>query len=110
MYKIMQKYNKKLLAIVMVFLMIAFIIPQVSLPDRTVLYENVKDGETGDNVREAVREFMLINASFDQSLSMIKVSQPLLATRMAKELQEIKLQLVEFDDKNYNDKVAAPTP
>jgi hypothetical protein len=83
---------------------------QVRLPDRNVLYENVKDQEIGDNVREAVRDFMLINASFDQSLSMIKVSQPLLASRMAKELQEIKLQLVEFDDKNYNDKVPAPTP
>src|SRR5438309_2829049 len=30
MYKLMQKYNKKLLAIVMVFLMIAFVIPQFS--------------------------------------------------------------------------------
>lgn len=83
---------------------------QVRLPDRNVLYENVKDQETGESVREAVREFMLVNASFDQSLSMIKISQPLLASRMAKDLQEIKLQLVEFDDKNYNDKVAAPTP
>jgi hypothetical protein len=83
---------------------------QVRLPDRNVLYENVKDQDTGDRVREAVREFMLINSSFDQSLSMIKVSQPLLASRMAKDLQEIKLQLVEFDDKSYNEKVPAPTP
>src|SRR3954469_1529817 len=30
MYKLMQKYNKKLLAVVMVFLMIAFVIPQFS--------------------------------------------------------------------------------
>src|SRR5262249_41804420 len=83
---------------------------QVRLPDRNVLYENVKDGDTGDRVREAVRQFMLINSSFDQALSMIKVSQPLLASRMARDLQEIKLQLVEFNNKDFTDKVAAPTP
>ena len=83
---------------------------QVRLPDRTVLYDNVRGTEVGDEIRNSVRAFMLINSSFDQALSMIKVSQPLLQNRMAKDLQEIKLNLVEFDNKDYVDKVAPATP
>jgi hypothetical protein len=84
---------------------------QVHLPDgRNVLYDNVRNTEMGDQVRNAVRSFLLVNSSFDQALSMIKVSQPLLQNRMARELQEIKLNLVEFNNKEYADKVAPPTP
>ena len=56
MYKLMQKYNKKLLAIVMVFLMVAFVIPQFSksptpstvaagtLGDETITMQDVRNG------------------------------------------------------------------
>jgi len=83
---------------------------QVRLADRNVLYENVKDQEAGDIVRSAARAFLLVRSSFEDAVGMIKVSQPLLSNRAAKELQEIKLQLVEFNDKDYADKVPAPTP
>ena len=79
-------------------------------PDYPVNYASIADKEIGDNIRSSVRAFLLVNASFGQAASMIKVSRPLLSNRMAKELQEIKLQTVDFSAKDYADKVPVATP
>jgi len=82
----------------------------IHLPDgRTVLYENLGDSELADQVRLAVRDYMLIRATYERAASVVKVSRPLLSNRLAKEQQEIKLNLIEFDAKPFMDKVSPPS-
>jgi len=61
------------------------------------------------SVQQAVREFLMAAAARDRAASVVKVSQPMIDNRLATQLQQIKVQLIEVDAKDYMDKVPAPT-
>lgn len=82
---------------------------QVQLSDRRVQYQDVKDDETGDFVRQAAHDLLMIQNAYKQSQDMIKISRPLLDNQLARTVQQIKLEMVEFDGKEFANKVPAPT-
>lgn len=62
-----------------------------------------------DNVKLALRDFLLVRLAFGRAANAIKVSQPILDREQAEFLQSITLGAVEFNTAKYTDKVPAPT-
>src|SRR5207244_1678911 len=83
----------------------------VRLEDGTIRLANPENlGEERTEIAaQAVRDYLQICAARDLAASVVKVSQPLLKNRLAKEEQEIKLNLIEFDTKDFLPKVPAPS-
>ncbi|MCC6425040.1 MAG: hypothetical protein IT447_16320 [Phycisphaerales bacterium] len=57
----------------------------------------------------AVNDFLMIENAFERIAATIKISHPLQSYTLAEQYQSIKVQLVEYDAKEFADKIAAPT-
>lgn len=64
----------------------------------------------GDEIQQAVRDMLLVNANFERASSGIKISQPAVDQAVARQIQEIKLNVVELAASRYQDSVAVPSP
>ena len=70
---------------------------------------DTSDPARADDVRQAVTHFLLVRDAYQRSADVIKVSDPYRRYELANQLQSIKVNLVEYSAKDFQDKVAAPT-
>lgn len=76
---------------------------------RLVLVENLgNDNELADAVKQSLASLLLVKNAFDRGTSVSKISTPVLNQQMARNAQEIKLQLIDFASADFVEKVAAP--
>jgi hypothetical protein len=68
-----------------------------------------EDSDQSDLVRQGVMDVALIEANFNRIANTMKVSAPLKQQVLAKVLQTIQVNAVEFPAADYINKVAAPT-
>ena len=80
MYRIMEKYNKKMLAIVMAFLMIAFIIPQFNRGQRganDIVYGTIGDEKvSAADVQEAKAQWDYLRGGREVPFVIYKTTDP----------------------------------
>lgn len=57
----------------------------------------------------AVHDFLMIENAFERVAATIKISSPLQSHTLAEQYQSIRVELAEFDAKEYADKIPAPT-
>jgi hypothetical protein len=68
------------------------------------------DARHQSNVREAVRELLLVRDAFVRASSAVKISQPLVKHELAELGQSITIKVSEINTAGYLSKVPAPTP
>src|SRR5438105_3110603 len=117
MYQWMRRNNRKMLAIFSVFLMIVFILPSqmknpslaqsvVKMPDNSIRpYADVPE-DLKEACRAAVASgISVMHSAMQATTDVIKISEPIRNQELAKNLQQLRLQLVEFSTAEYLDKV-----
>ena len=74
------------------------------------VHHPVSEDETlDDSIRDAVTDLLLVNGNFDRVTTDIKVSKPALDQEVARQLQKVTLDLVEFDAPHFEAAAPAPT-
>ena len=68
------------------------------------------DPELYETLEMSLRSLLMVNNAAARAASVVKVSQPELHNLLATQRQQLSLDLVEFNYKDYLDKIAAPTP
>ena len=69
-----------------------------------------EDDTLDDSIRDAVTSLLLINGNFDRVTTDIKVSKPALDQEVARQLQKVTLDLVEFAAPKFEAAAPPPTP
>ncbi len=77
---------------------------------RNDLPPSVANSDHADDYRLAIADALRVRQAFLRASSVIKVSTPMRQHDLATLLQQISVNLVEFDAAKFKDKVPAPTP
>lgn len=82
----------------------------VNLPDgRKVPLQDVPDEAMRESVRAAVADLAMVRSAFDRAVDVVKISSPIVQHEIALRLQQIKVRVVDFPAKSYEDKIGTPT-
>jgi hypothetical protein len=68
------------------------------------------DNDEYESMRTSLRDLLMVINSYQRAANVVKVSQPAREHRMASQMQEMSVNLVEFSAKDYLSQVGEPTP
>lgn len=77
--------------------------------DKRILPANQSDEDVHQAARAALANLIMVLNAHGRAMSVIKVSEPLLKHEISLRLQQIKVRLVDFPAKDFQDKVPAAT-
>lgn len=77
---------------------------------RRVEWASFNDENVKGRVLHALPNLLMVAAAFDRATRAVKISEPLSRLELAVQFQQIKVQVVDFSAREFEDKVPAPTP